>query len=102
MPKIRTSCSRTPVWTCFRIRFSVSRRSGDLIALPQGATPVDFAYEVHSEVGDACVGAEINGNLVQLHTKLKNGDQVKIITSELARRRPNGKNSLLPARRGPG
>jgi guanosine-3',5'-bis(diphosphate) 3'-pyrophosphohydrolase len=55
---------------------------GDLIALPQGATPVDFAYEVHSEVGDACVGAEINGNLVQLHTKLKNGDQVKIVTSE--------------------
>ncbi len=55
---------------------------GDLIALPQGATPVDFAYEVHSEVGDACVGAEINGNLVQLHTELKNGDQVKIVTSE--------------------
>jgi GTP diphosphokinase / guanosine-3',5'-bis(diphosphate) 3'-diphosphatase len=54
---------------------------GELIALPQGATPVDFAYEVHSEVGDACVGAKINGNLVQLHTPLKNGDQVQIVTS---------------------
>lgn len=54
---------------------------GDLIALPQGATPVDFAYEVHSEVGDSCVGAKINGNLVQLHTPLKNGDQVEIVTS---------------------
>jgi GTP pyrophosphokinase len=42
---------------------------------------VDFAYEVHSEVGDACVGAKINGNLVQLHTLLKNGDQVEIVTS---------------------
>jgi len=55
---------------------------GELIALPQGATPVDFAYEVHSEVGDACVGAKINGNLVQLHTLLKNGDQVEIVTSD--------------------
>ncbi len=55
---------------------------GELIALPRGATPVDFAYEVHSEVGDACVGAKINGRLVRLQTKLRNGDQIEIVTSK--------------------
>jgi len=55
---------------------------GELIALPRGATPVDFAYEVHSEVGDSCVGAKINGRLVQLQTKLRNGDQIEIVTSK--------------------
>ena len=55
---------------------------GDLVALPKGATPVDFAYEVHSAVGDATVGAKINGRIVPLRTVLKNGDQVEIITSK--------------------
>ena len=54
---------------------------GDLINLPQGATPVDFAYAVHSEVGDSCVGAKINGRMMPLRTQLKNGDQVEVITS---------------------
>jgi len=54
---------------------------GDLIALPRGATPVDFAYEVHSEVGDSCVGAKINGRIVPLRHTLENGDQVEIITA---------------------
>ncbi len=55
---------------------------GELIALPRGATSVDFAYAVHSEVGDRCVGAKINGRVVPLRTQLKNGDQIEIVTAE--------------------
>ena len=55
---------------------------GDILSFPRGATPVDFAYAVHSGVGDTCVGAKINGRIVPLRTKLKNGDQVEIITSK--------------------
>jgi len=55
---------------------------GDLIALPHGATPVDFAYAVHSEVGDRCVGVKVNGRMVPLQTGLNNGDQVEVITSK--------------------
>lgn len=55
---------------------------GDLINLPSGATPVDFAYAVHTEVGDHCVGAKINGRMSPLRTILHNGDQVDIIRSK--------------------
>ena len=55
---------------------------GDLISLPRGASPVDFAYAVHSEIGDTCVGAKINGRLRPLTTELRNGDQVDISTSK--------------------
>jgi (p)ppGpp synthetase, RelA/SpoT family len=55
---------------------------GSLINMPVGATPVDFAYAVHSEIGDHCVGAKINGRLMPLKTRLQNGDQVEIITSK--------------------
>jgi len=55
---------------------------GDLIELPRGATAVDFAYAVHSEIGDTCVGAKINGRLVPLRTVLANGDQVDVVTSK--------------------
>ena len=55
---------------------------GDLIALPMGATVVDFAYAVHSEVGDTCVGAKVNKKTVPLRAVLKNGDQVEILRSK--------------------
>jgi GTP pyrophosphokinase len=55
---------------------------GKLIALPRGATPIDFAYAVHSQVGDTCVGAKINGRMLPLRTQLANGDQVEIVTSK--------------------
>jgi GTP diphosphokinase / guanosine-3',5'-bis(diphosphate) 3'-diphosphatase len=55
---------------------------GNLIDLPRGATPVDFAYAVHSDVGHNCVGAKINGRIVPLRTQLQNGDQVEIIRSK--------------------
>ncbi len=54
---------------------------GQLIQLPRGATPVDFAYAVHSQVGDTCVGAKVNGRLMPLRHALQNGDQVEIMTS---------------------
>ena len=57
---------------------------GELIALPRGANPVDFAYAVHSEVGDTCVAARINGRLRPLNTQLENGDQVLVETSKNA------------------
>ena len=53
---------------------------GKVINLPRGATPLDFAYAVHTEVGHQCVGARVNGRLVPLKTDLKNGDQVEIVT----------------------
>ncbi|MBS0540835.1 MAG: bifunctional (p)ppGpp synthetase/guanosine-3',5'-bis(diphosphate) 3'-pyrophosphohydrolase, partial [Proteobacteria bacterium] len=55
---------------------------GNLIALPRGATPIDFAYAVHSQVGDTCVGAKINGRMLPLRTQLSNGDQIEIVTSK--------------------
>lgn len=54
---------------------------GDLKAMPRGATPIDFAYAVHSDIGNQCTGAKINGKLSPLKTELNNGDQVEIITS---------------------
>ncbi|MGJ3509756.1 RelA/SpoT family protein [Enemella sp. A6] len=55
---------------------------GDVIALPQGSTPVDFAYAIHTEVGARCVGARVNGRLVPLESQLNNGDRVEVLTSK--------------------
>ncbi len=71
------------------LRFDLSRNEvfvftpkGDVIALPAGATPVDFAYAVHTEVGHRTIGARVNGRLVPLESNLDNGDLVEVFTSK--------------------
>ena len=71
---------------------------GEVIALPRGATPVDFAYAVHSEVGDSCVGAKINGRVMPLRTELANGNQVEILRSTTSRPDPNWESFVVTGR----
>jgi len=66
----------------FKDEIYVFTPKGDLIELPKKATPIDFAYAIHTQIGDKCVGAKINEKLQPLKTVLKNGDQIEIITSE--------------------
>ena len=66
----------------FQDQVFVFSPKGDLIEMPNGATPIDFAYAIHSDIGNKCVGAKINGRIAPLNTKLGNGDQVEIITAK--------------------
>tara|TARA_B100001123_G_scaffold92923_2_gene106947 strand:- start:16868 stop:19213 length:2346 start_codon:yes stop_codon:yes gene_type:complete len=58
---------------------------GDVIELPTGATPLDFAYRIHTDVGHSCVGAKVNGKLVALNHPIENGDTIQVMTSKTAR-----------------
>lgn len=64
----------------FRDRIFVLTPENDVIDLPAGATPVDFAYRIHSDVGDSCIGAKVNGSIIQLDGELHSGDVVEILT----------------------
>ncbi|NCN07076.1 bifunctional (p)ppGpp synthetase/guanosine-3',5'-bis(diphosphate) 3'-pyrophosphohydrolase [Candidatus Falkowbacteria bacterium] len=66
----------------FQNRIFVFTPTGDVIDLPEESTPIDFAYHVHSSIGDQCVGARVNDHLVSLNSKLKSGDIVEIITDK--------------------
>lgn len=71
---------------------------GDLISLPRGATPIDFAYAVHTKVGDTCVGAIVNGREVPLRRKLDNGDVVKIVCGGVAEPQKGWENMAVTGR----
>jgi GTP pyrophosphokinase/guanosine-3',5'-bis(diphosphate) 3'-pyrophosphohydrolase len=71
---------------------------GDVIALPQGATPLDFAYAVHTDVGDTCVGARINGRRMPVRTRLQNGDVVEIIRSGMPSPMPGWEDIAVTGR----
>lgn len=66
----------------FQDEIYVFTPKGKVICLPKGSTPIDFAYEIHSHIGDTCTGAIVNGRIVQLRYELKNGDIINIINSK--------------------
>ena len=68
---------------------------GKLIALPRGATPIDFAYAVHTDVGNMAIGAKINGKIGPLSSALQNGDEVQILTSKAQTAPPSAWESIV-------
>ncbi|MBQ4084478.1 MAG: bifunctional (p)ppGpp synthetase/guanosine-3',5'-bis(diphosphate) 3'-pyrophosphohydrolase, partial [Alphaproteobacteria bacterium] len=71
---------------------------GDVVGLPKDATPLDFAYAIHSNVGDHCIGAKINGEMKPLRTLLQNGDQVEIVTSKTQSPSPEWERLVVSAK----
>jgi len=66
----------------FKDRIFALTPQGDVVDLPEGATPVDFAYQIHTTVGNECTGAKINGKIAALDTGLKSGDLIEILTQK--------------------
>ena len=79
--RIRTSFLDAVKLDLFPDEVFVFTPTGEVINLSTGATPIDFAYAIHSEIGSHCAGGKVNGRLVPLRHKLKDGDTVEIITS---------------------
>ncbi len=71
---------------------------GDVVKLPRGATPLDYAYGIHTRIGDSCVGAKVDGIRVPLWTRLKNGQSVEIITAEGQRPQPTWLDIVVTGR----
>ena len=69
----------------FRDQVFTYTPKGDIIELPSGATPIDFAYKIHTDLGHRCIGSKVNGRLVPLDYQLNNGDTVEILTTKVAR-----------------
>ena len=86
----RRSATAATSWTRLRVdlfddEVFVFTPEGEVKALPSGATPLDFAYSVHTDVGHRCVGAKVNGRIVPLHYRLQSGEIVEILTSKAER-----------------
>jgi GTP diphosphokinase / guanosine-3',5'-bis(diphosphate) 3'-diphosphatase len=71
---------------------------GEVVKLPKGATPIDFAYAIHTRIGDSCVGAKVDGRRVPLWTKLANGQSVTIIRAEGQRPQPSWEDMVITGR----
>ncbi|NNU81557.1 bifunctional (p)ppGpp synthetase/guanosine-3',5'-bis(diphosphate) 3'-pyrophosphohydrolase [Halovulum dunhuangense] len=71
---------------------------GEVIKLPRGATPIDFAYAIHTRIGDSCVGAKVDGQRVPLWTRLRNGQSVTIIRAEGQRPQPSWEDMVVTGR----
>ncbi len=94
----RRNSSRASRSTCFPTRCTSSRRKGTILRLPSGATVVDFAYAVHTDIGNRCVAAKVDRRLTPLRTVLRNGQTVEIITAKGAMPNPSWVNFVVTAK----
>ena len=94
----RKSFSRASRSTCFPDKVYVFTPKGKILRLPTGATTVDFAYAIHTDVGNRCVAAKVDRRLVPLRTPLRNGQTVEIITAKGAKPNPSWSSFLVTAK----
>jgi len=95
---VQRSSWRASKWTCFPTRSTCSHRREKILRLPSGATAVDFAYAIHTDIGNRCVAAKVDRRLVPLRTPLRNGQTVEIITAKGATPNPSWSSFLVTAK----